>query len=61
MILNKNIYGVPCGAVGEGSNIVTAAAQVAAVVWVQSLARELPHAAGAARKKKILLETTWKE
>ena len=42
----------PCGAVGEGSNIVTAAAQVAAMVWVQSLARELPHAAGAARKKK---------
>ena len=32
----------PCGA----------AAGVAAVVWVRSLARELPHAVGAAKKKK---------
>ena len=32
--------------------IVTAAAQVAAVVQVHSLARELPHAVGMAKKKK---------
>ena len=35
---------------GEGSGVVTAAAQVAAVVWVQSLVRELPHAVGVAKK-----------
>ena len=34
------------------SSIVTAAAQVAAVVWVQSLARELPYAAGLAQIQK---------
>ena len=32
--------------------IVTAAAQVTAVAWVRSLARELPHAMGTAKKKK---------
>ena len=31
-----------CGAAGSGSSVVTAAAWVAAVVWVQSLAQELP-------------------
>lgn len=46
----------PCGAVGEGSNIVTAAAQVAAMVWVQSLARELPHSKGMAKRKNFLLK-----
>ena len=31
-----------CGPAGSGSSVVTAAAWVAAVVWVQSLAQELP-------------------
>ena len=31
---------------------LTASAQVASEVWVQSLAWELPHAAGTARKKR---------
>ena len=31
----------------HGSSVATAVAQVAAVVRVQSLAQELPHAAGA--------------
>ena len=39
-----------CGTAGYRSGVVTAAAWVAAVVWVQSLARELPRAASAATK-----------
>ena len=31
--------GVPCGAVGSGSGVVTAVTLVAAVAWVQFLAR----------------------
>ena len=38
--------GVPCGSGGWGSSTVTA------VVWVQSLAWELPHASGAAKTKQ---------
>ena len=38
-----------CGAEGEGSGIVTAAARVTAVVQVQSLAQELSHATGVAK------------
>ena len=34
------------------AGIVAAAARVAAVAWVQSLAQELPHATGMAKKKK---------
>ena len=37
----------------SGLSIIIAAAQVAAVAWVQSLAWELPPAMGAAQKKKI--------
>ena len=40
-----------CGEVGWGSSIVTAAAWVAAIAQIQSLAQKLPHATGAARKK----------
>ena len=32
----------------------TAVAQIAVVAWIQSLAWELPYAAGAAIKKKII-------
>ena len=35
---------------GEGSSIVTAVARVAAMVQFQSLAQELPHAMGIAKK-----------
>ena len=42
----------PGGAVGQGSGVVTTVAQVTAMVRVRSLARELLHAAGTARKKK---------
>ena len=42
----------PCGAVGLGSSVVTAVAQVTTVAQVWSLARELPHAMGKAKKKK---------
>ena len=37
---------------GSGSGIVTAVAQVAAVVWVQSLAQEFLYAVGTTKKKK---------
>ena len=43
----------PCGTMGEVSGIVTAAAQVVAVAWVQSLAGELPYVSGVAKRKKI--------
>ena len=36
---------------GLGSGVVTAMAQVAAVVWVGYLALEFPHAVGAAKIK----------
>ena len=42
----------PGGSAGLGSAIVTALAQV------QSLAQELPHAAGAAKKEKIIIIKT---
>ena len=40
------------GTVSEGSGIVTAAAWVTVVAQEQSLAQELPHVTGAAKKKK---------
>ena len=43
---------LPCGSVGYGSSVVTAAAQAAIVVWVPFLAHELPHASGTAQKRK---------
>ena len=42
----------PCGAAGKGSGVVTAAAWVAAVAQGRSLAQELLHGAGMARKRK---------
>ena len=42
----------PNGSVGSGSGIVTAGPLVTAVGWVRSLPQELPHAPGAAKKKK---------
>ena len=42
----------PGGSVGEGCGVVMAVAWVTAVVWVQSLAQKLLHAAGATGKKK---------
>ena len=50
--LKANWEEVPCGAGAWGSSVVTAVAWVTAAVWVQSLARELPHAMGAEEKKK---------
>ena len=49
----KNPHGreFPCGTEGYGSCVVTAMAQVIAVVWGQSLAPEFPHAADVAKKK----------
>ena len=41
-----------CGAAGKGSGVVTAVACIISVAWVQSLAWELPQAAGVAKKKK---------
>ena len=45
------------GTVGEGSSIVTAAAQVTAVA--QALAQGLPHAVSVAKKKVFLIKNTW--
>ena len=41
-----------CGTAGQGSGVVTAAACVTTMAWVQPLARELPHDTGVAKKKK---------
>ena len=41
----------PSGLVGQGSGVVSAVAQIDAVVWVKSLTQEFPHAAGPAEKK----------
>ena len=43
---------LPCGTVGYGASVVTAAAQVAAVMQIQSLVQELLHAVVAAKKPK---------
>ena len=40
----------PGGSAGSGSDIVTAVALVTALVWVRSLAQELLHAVGTAKK-----------
>ena len=37
---------------GWGSGVVSAVARATAVVWIHSLARELPPAMGAAKRKK---------
>ena len=46
------LHEFPCGAVCKGYIVVPAVAQVAAVARVPSLTRELPPAAGVARKEK---------
>lgn len=40
----------PSRSVGLGSHTVTAVAWVTHVAWVRTLAQELPHATGAAKK-----------
>ena len=40
------------GTAGSGSSIVTSVTWVATVVHIGSLAQELPHAVGVAKKKK---------
>ena len=42
----------PGGLAVKGSGVVTALAQVIAVVWVQPLAQELLHAGGEDKKKR---------
>ena len=42
---------LPSGTVGYGSGIVATVPHVAALAWVRSLALELPHAKGAAKRK----------
>ena len=44
--VRKQTEEFPCGSVGQGSGVVTA------VSWVRSLAWELPHAVGAAKRGK---------
>lgn len=46
-----------CGTVGYGDSVVTAEAQVAAVVQIQSLVQELPHAVVAAKKPNQTKQT----
>ena len=41
-----------CGTVGCGPGIATVVVQITSVAWVRSLAWELPHDMGAAKKKK---------
>ena len=41
-----------CGTAGYRSGVVTAAAWVAAVVWVQSLTQEVLYPSGTDKKKK---------
>ena len=42
----------PYGSSSKGSGVVTAVALVTAVVWIQSLVQELPHATSKKKKKK---------
>ena len=41
------------GIVSQGSSIIRAGAQVAAMVWVRSLAQKLLYAVGTAKKKNL--------
>ena len=57
-LYQKNIIKeLPGGSAGY--SVVTAVAQVAAVVWVWSLVLELPHATGVAKKKKKIIFKTF--
>ena len=51
----KIMFRVPCGSVGWGSGTVTVVVQVDTVARVLSLAQELLHAIGAAKKKNYEL------
>ena len=53
--IRKSLWEFPCGPAGKGSGTVTAAAQVAAMTWVQSLTWELPHAVDADKKGTVTL------
>ena len=49
---NKLAFGgSSCGTADSGSGVAPAAVQITAVALVQSLAQELPHAAGTAKNK----------
>ena len=48
----KTLLEFPSDSVGWGYDVVIAVAWVAAVMWVRSLALELPHAMCPARKKR---------
>ena len=49
-ILENNTGRVPLWLSGLGSSVVTTVAWVTAVAQVQSMAQEVPHASGAAKK-----------
>lgn len=49
-----------CGTAGWGSDFVTTAAWVAAVVRVPFLVQEPSYATGTAKKKEKVLSTTWR-
>ena len=48
----SNLWELPLRQVGEGSGLVAAAAQLAAVLPMWYLAQEIPHALDTAEKKK---------
>jgi len=48
--------GFSCSTLGKRSVTVTAEGWVTAVVWVGSLAQELPHAVGVAKKNNLQKE-----
>ena len=52
------LWEFPAGLVGYGSRVITAAAWVTNVAQFQSLAQELPHAMGTAKKKSARLWAT---
>ena len=51
-MLQKFYHEFPWGTAGQGSRVITAAAQAAAMAWVPSLARELPLLWTWTKKKK---------
>lgn len=51
-MLQKFYHEFPWGTAGQGSRVITAAAQAAAMAWVPSLARELPHATVRPKERK---------
>ena len=51
-ILKKKVEVFSCGAVGQGSGVVTTMTWAAALAWVLSLARNIPYAMGMTKKTK---------